>query len=84
MRPDLTDLFPELEKDLRLLHTTGLIPSQGIEELIKNGHVSSPPDWPIADEQIQPASIDLRLGPVAYRVRASFLPGEQATVRGRI
>ena len=26
-------------------------------------------------EQIQPASLDLRLGRVAYRVRASFLPG---------
>jgi dCTP deaminase len=30
--------------------------------------------------QVQPASIDLRLGPVAYRVRASFLPGPAATV----
>jgi len=29
---------------------------------------------PIGDDQIQPASIDLRLGEVAYRVRASFLP----------
>jgi dCTP deaminase len=30
---------------------------------------------PIVDEQFQPASLDLRLGPTAYRVRASFLPG---------
>ena len=28
-----------------------------------------------APDQIQPASLDLRLGAVAYRVRASFLPG---------
>ncbi|HEX2215486.1 MAG TPA: 2'-deoxycytidine 5'-triphosphate deaminase, partial [Xanthobacteraceae bacterium] len=28
-----------------------------------------------APDQIQPASLDLRLGNVAYRVRASFLPG---------
>ncbi len=84
MQPDITQIFPEIEKELRLLHTTGLIPSQGIEELVKNGHIVTPPDWPIRDDQIQPASIDLRLGPVAYRVRASFLPGEQATVRGRI
>jgi dCTP deaminase len=84
MRPDIANIFPELEKDLRLLHTTGLIPSQGIEELVKNGHVSVPADWPIGNDQIQPASIDLRLGPVAYRVRASFLPGERATVRDRI
>ena len=34
--------------------------------------------------QIQPASIDLRLGPVAYRVRASFLPGPDATVLEKI
>ena len=31
---------------------------------------------PIADDQFQPASLDLRLGATAYRVRASFLPGE--------
>src|SRR6202047_34073 len=37
-----------------------------------------------ADDQIQPASLDLRLGEVAYRVRASFLPGPGATVGERI
>src|SRR5690349_4420393 len=37
-----------------------------------------------ADDQIQPASLDLRLGEVAYRVRASFLPGPGATVAERI
>src|SRR5256886_1200826 len=35
-------------------------------------------------DQIQPASLDLRLGEVAYRVRASFLPGPQTTVVERI
>ena len=30
---------------------------------------------PFDPDQIQPASLDLRLGEVAYRVRASFLPG---------
>src|SRR5215467_15382595 len=34
-------------------------------------------------DQIQPASLDLRLGEVAYRVRASFLPG-RTTVAQRI
>ncbi len=38
----------------------------------------------IGAEQVQPASLDLRLGAVAYRVRASFLPGRDATVRQRI
>jgi dCTP deaminase len=39
---------------------------------------------PFAEDQIQPASLDLRLGKVAYRVRASFLPGPQAKVSERI
>jgi dCTP deaminase len=39
---------------------------------------------PIGDDQIQPASVDLRLGEVAYRVRASFLPGTRASVRDKL
>src|SRR6202166_3138443 len=39
---------------------------------------------PFASDQIQPASLDLRLGAVAYRVRASFLPGPGTTVAQRI
>jgi dCTP deaminase len=39
---------------------------------------------PIADVQFQPASIDLRLGEVAYRVEASFLPSPDATVMARV
>ena len=39
---------------------------------------------PIQDDQYQPASLDLRLGPVAYRVRASFLPGKDATVKNKL
>ena len=39
---------------------------------------------PIQDDQFQPASLDLRLGPTAYRVRASFLPGPQATVQDKL
>src|SRR5437870_12431767 len=35
-------------------------------------------------DQFQPASLDLRLGEVAFRVRASFLPGPQTTVAERI
>ena len=35
----------------------------------------------IADDQIQPASLDLRLGEKAWRVRASFLPGPNKKVR---
>lgn len=55
-----------------------------IRELIKKGHISSGPTTPIHETQIQPASIDLRLGPVAYRVRASFLPGPSAKVLTKV
>jgi len=36
---------------------------------------------PVTEEQIQPASLDLRLGDIAYRVQASFLPGKGSPVR---
>src|SRR5256885_13148240 len=42
------------------------------------------PAYPFIESQIQPASLDLRLGAVAYRVRASFLPGPGSTVAERI
>ncbi len=38
----------------------------------------------ISRTQFQPASLDLRLGPTVYRVRASFLPGPRATVMDKI
>ena len=54
----------------------GILPQQAIEALIKQGAVMAPAMG--ADDQpaqIQPASLDLRLGHKAYRLRASFLPG---------
>src|SRR5216110_2293122 len=42
------------------------------------------PEYPFVESQIQPASLDLRLGDIAYRVRASFLPGPDSTVAERI
>jgi dCTP deaminase len=38
----------------------------------------------IEEDQFQPASLDLRLGTTAYRVRASFLPGRERTVKDRL
>ena len=58
--------------------TTGILPSQGIREAVARGEIRAVRD--ITESQIQPASLDLRLGAEAYRMRASFLPGEQATV----
>jgi dCTP deaminase len=60
----------------------GILPDQSILALTEAGHLK--PSAPYADGQVQPASLDLRLGAVAYRVRASFLPGPQATVTERI
>ncbi|MCB2056052.1 MAG: 2'-deoxycytidine 5'-triphosphate deaminase [Geminicoccaceae bacterium] len=61
--------------------TTGILPSQRLQELV---------GWqifaarPIDADQIQPSSIDLRLGAEVRRVEASFLPGERGTVAERI
>jgi dCTP deaminase len=70
-------LFAELHERLRAF-TTGILPSQAIEELIAAGHVTAHP--PVMPEQIQPSSLDLRIGPVAYRIRASFLSSRNARV----
>jgi dCTP deaminase len=61
---------------------TGVLPSQIIEKFIASNQICS--SVPILPKQIQPASLDLRLGPLAYRVRASFLPGRNTTVEDRV
>ena len=66
-----------------LAHSTGILPSQELEYLVKATREIVAVE-PIQDDQYQPASLDLRLGPVAYRVRASFLPGKNATVKQRL
>ena len=53
--------------------TTGILPYQTYQDFIRSGRIQA--DEPFTDSQLQPASIDLRLGPVAWRVQASFLPG---------
>jgi dCTP deaminase len=64
------------------LTRTGILPSQAIRALIAAGEIRGAPE--IESAQIQPASLDLRLGKVAYRIRASFLPGPAATVRDKL
>jgi dCTP deaminase len=79
--PDAPDgeLFPVAETD----RSTGLLPAQMLRGAVKLGHeiVAA---VPIGDDQIQPASIDMRLGEMAYRVRASFLPGGRNTVKEKL
>jgi dCTP deaminase len=52
--------------------TQGILPYQQIKQLIASGAIHA--DVPIEDRQIQPASLDLRLGRKAYRLISSFLP----------
>lgn len=58
--------------------TPGVLPAQALRDLIATGALAADPA--ILDNQLQPASLDLRLGTVAYRVRASFLAGTGRTV----
>ena len=60
----------------------GVIPSQELRRLIDCEQILASPD--IDPSQIQPASLDLRLGRRAWRVRASFLAGKAHTVEERL
>jgi dCTP deaminase len=75
-------LFPELPTAASEERTTGILPSQAIRELIAKGRVIG--NRAITEEQIQPASLDLRLGDIAHRVQASFLPGPGRKVEAKV
>jgi len=60
----------------------GILPDRLIAALAEAGGIKA--HYPFAPGQIQPASLDLRLGGIAYRVRASFLPGPGTTVAERL
>ena len=60
----------------------GILPDRMIAALAQDGAIL--PAYDFVPGQIQPASLDLRLGEVAFRVRASFLPGPRTTVAERI
>ncbi|NEX45061.1 2'-deoxycytidine 5'-triphosphate deaminase [Pseudotabrizicola algicola] len=61
---------------------TGVLAAQNLRDLIARGAITAAPA--ILPEQVQPASLDLRLGPIAYRVRASFLAGKGRPVSERL
>ena len=61
---------------------TGVLPYQRLVAMVRTRTINSKSD--IEPDQIQPASLDLRLGRYAYRVRASFLPGPNASVMERV
>jgi dCTP deaminase len=56
----------------------GILPSQEIRDLVSTGKISATKE--ITDEQIQPASIDLRLSDCAHEIKASFLPSKTTTL----
>ena len=60
----------------------GILPCQSIDALIAQGAIIA--DKPFDPDQVQPASLDLRLGARAWRVRASFLPRNGRKVMDRI
>jgi dCTP deaminase len=76
---DSPALIPDVRRDAR---KTGILPSQEIQELINNRNILSMDA--IEAGQIQPASMDLRLGKIGYRVQASFLPSRASTISKKI
>ncbi|MEM6307151.1 MAG: 2'-deoxycytidine 5'-triphosphate deaminase, partial [Pseudomonadota bacterium] len=62
--------------------TIGVLPSQTLLSMIDQGQITG--TAPLVPSQIQPASLDLRLGHRAYRVRASFLAGQNRSVLDRL
>lgn len=60
----------------------GVLPDSEIRNLIRSGIITAEPE--IIPEQLQPASLDLRLGNTAYRLRASFLAGKGRRIADRL
>lgn len=62
--------------------TLGVLPDTALKAMIARGEITA--QTPVTAEQIQPASLDLRLGTVAYRIRASFLAGKGTRVDAKL
>lgn len=62
--------------------THGVLPDSALRRLIAEGAITADPA--ITDDQIQPASLDLRLGTRAWRLRASFLAQKSNRVQDRL
>ena len=61
---------------------SGLLPRQRVMAMIKRGLIVATESF--EENQVQPASLDLRIGQRAYRIRASFLPGSERTVQDQL
>lgn len=71
-----------MTSDVQASVSAGVLADSQIRQMITEGGIAA--SSPILNDQIQPASLDLRLGERAYRVRASFLPGLGRTVTERL
>ena len=80
---DVDSVETESNEDQQPVFATGILPTQ---DLLRAVHATREirPLEPLAEDQIQPASLDLRLGAKAYRVRASFLPGRHSSVQDKL
>ena len=61
---------------------TGILADRAIAALFASGRLKSEAALDI--DQVQPASLDLRLGSRAFRVRASFMPGPAHLVADKL
>jgi dCTP deaminase len=72
---------PRSDPTSRIPLQSGVLTDRELRAAVRGGSVSA--SVPLTDEQFQPASLDLRLGPIAYQLRASFLPYRES-VRARL
>ena len=77
---DTSGLFTDA--NVAPFRNTGVYPSQMLQQLVHSRAISG--TQAIEPDQVQPASLDLRVGRKAYRVRASFLPGAGVSVMERV
>ena len=82
MQTHFSALSSEFERELLSQHNSGVLPYQQIKAFVDAGYIGA--TEPIFEGQLQPASIDLRLGPLGYQLRASFLPGRKSTVESKV
>lgn len=87
MTKTASDLFPDHDGETSrpargATHATGILPAHAIRALVQDREIWATPE--IDADQVQPASLDLRLGTTAYRLRASFLPGPKSSVMNKV
>ncbi len=84
-QPGNTDdmLLPEMGEPVpEQTRVNGVLSAHGIATMIAKKQIWA--SGGVEDDQIQPASLDLRLGKTAYRIRASFLPGKKSRVMDKL